>query len=554
MVQNRLHARNVHTKAAMRKIFMLKHIFYYGILCSLLFSSTSFAMDDYSDYNNDFELDEFDKIADSVDWEPRVVDCIPASDIVSALTMPPFLLQNRLLQNVYLFTNPPNQRSLLDLPQFLLHQWPFIQPRQFSWALFYNENSKMNYTQDGNTVEAYLNLNNADLLQDIEDLFDIDIPTAIELVSVLKLQERRLGVMLDFYTNYHKWNLEVKFPFYYLERNFYVTPLERDAIERFFASLVPGGEENGTPDEVDEVAVRKHLVSDKIGLGDTRVTVGYLAADKESFKFNIGGEATVPTGLAFASGMLGSKFAKNDLHTPLSIFELFQLGTCMPRQLELAMDIAKAFLVSASDKLSANLLETGMGNNSHLGLAAFMENTLLIAPRFHIDSRAALECLLPHSEKRFYINKKYPEAFLGRDYADSAQAMANLNFLNQQLIDTLIPKVYNTMVFPGFIFKFDTALSYNLTKGWNVTLGYDVWWQSKERLGNIQATPKQLSLLRKDLAIRPTAYQGKIFMSTYVASRKGELDWLLSFYVDKTFVQSGIGKDFNISLHFAMNM
>ena len=89
---------------------------------------------------------------------------------------------------------------------------------------------------------------------------------------------------------------------------------------------------------------------------------------------------------------------------------------------------------------------------------------------------------------------------------------------------------------------------------WQVAIGYDLWWQQKEKLGTIKAPEPERSILRKKIATRPGAFQGKIFGSATMFKKGPQCncDWSLSLYADKTFLRSGIGKDFNIGLRFEL--
>jgi len=176
-----------------------------------------------------------------------------------------------------------------------------------------------------------------------------------------------------------------------------------------------------------------------------------------------------------------------------------------------------------------------------------------------MTTRSALEYLCPALDTRFYITKKFSQAFNAfepyttAEGADPAQASVKLAFLNEQLINTLIPKVYQTMIYPGFIFKFTSSIDAILgkRKRWQLGLGVDLWWQDRERLGKIYATPWQINEIRTDIAVKPGAYQNKIFISTNYRGRGDDFDWCLTIYGDYTFISSGIGKDFNLALRFA---
>ncbi len=509
------------------------------------------SMDDFDNdvFLEDDDLDQFD----SSGWEPTLREgCITPEEVILILVNEPILAQERLKNNFYFFVNPPNSRSLLDSIQNLLHLW-CLPCTKWQWyvSLFYNQTTKVNFTKNGTTIDTYLDLNNAGLLQKLEEIeFGIDIPTAIELFSAFKLQERRAGFMLGGAWFKCNWYFECKAPLYYLERNFFVTEEEKSAIEKFLnPEAIP------VEDEEIEKQIRRRAICDHFGLGDTRFNVGRLVIDNCEMMLLVGGVLTIPTASTLASGLMGTNFQKDSDHPAFNLLELFQLGLCDVKDIEKIKEITIAFGISAYDKLAANLLQTNLGNNGHLGIGAFLEKHLKISRKFSFKTRAEFEYLLPAWEKRFYITKKFPAAFddAFRHYEDPNKAINNINFLNQQLINTVIPKVYDTLVWPGLILKFDTAVCGKIGKNWEIALGFDLYWQEKERLGDIDATPSELFNIRKDNAIKPGAYQNKLFGSVNYTKKGKCYDWCISFYGDGTLVQYGVGKDFNLCFNLAMN-
>jgi hypothetical protein len=113
--------------------------------------------------------------------------------------------------------------------------------------------------------------------------------------------------------------------------------------------------------------------------------------------------------------------------------------------------------------------------------------------------------------------------------------------------------VYRTMIYPGFIFKFTSCVDAIVDRNerWQVGVGVDLWWQDKERLGKIYATPWQISEIRTDIAVKPGAYQNKLFVSSNYKGRGERCDWCLTLYGDYSFISTGIGNDFNLAVRFA---
>ncbi|MEX0940126.1 MAG: hypothetical protein WDZ41_02105 [Candidatus Babeliales bacterium] len=461
-------------------------------------------------------------------------------------------LQDLLMQDIYKFTHPINQRSLLDYPigyffSCLPPSW-FCKTWQFSTYAYYNQTSKCNFTKDGTGISSYLNFGIANLIPDLEEFgLDINIPRVLSLFEDLKLQERRAGVMFGAQRRKNNFYLEFRLPLEYLIRNFFLNDAEVREIQ---AEPIFNDQDPGTDDkeEVHRFA-REHLIADRLGFGDTRINIGHIAIDNPRLQFIYGLESTIPTACSIKKGLYGNHFPKNMRIPKLDLMGLLDLvGEDIPQ----AETQGGEFLVGALDRLSRILLETGLGNNGHIGLGLFTYYDLCVTPKFHFKTRANLEYLFPALEERYYIKRKNPADFARLENPDPNNCEEDLAFIERQLTETFFPMGFTTVVFPGFLFKLSTALTGTMAKYFQIMLGNDIWWQQQESFGKIFAPPAELSQLRKNLAIKPGAFQSKAFGSiTYY--RHGKCcDWSLSLYGDRTFLRSGIGKDFNLAIRFEM--
>ena len=459
-------------------------------------------------------------------------------------------LQNIFQRDLYRFTHPINQRSLQDLPQFYFYSclpcWCGDKTWQPFVDLFYNETHKGNFTKDGTGISSYLAFENIPSLEQF--LVDLDIQRVLSLFENLKIQERRAGAMIGAAYRYKNWYFSFRTPLEYLIRNFFLNEQEVKNIqaEPLFNDDDPS---TGDEEEVKKFA-REHLIADRIGIGDTRIEGGRLLIDKPDRKLTVGAELTVPTAFALKKGLYGNHFSKDAPTPQLDLCELLNLAiNDIPRAEKLAGD----FFVSALDRLSRILLETGLGNNGHLGLGGFAEHRMCVTPKLEFRSRAALEYLVPARERRFFIRKKNLEDFERLNNFNPDNCTQELEFLQQQIVETFFPEGFNTQVHPGFIFKLTNALSGSIAKNKvHLNIGHDLWWQQGEKLGKINAPPAERERLRKDIATRPPAFQSKIFASVSYFRRGRKFDWCLKVHGDKTFLRSGIGKDFNIGIRFEL--
>lgn len=459
-----------------------------------------------------------------------------------------------LLQNdLYNFTHPINQRSIQDLPQFYFFLCPppayacTCPSWQFLIEAFYNKTHKTNLTKESTAIKSYLNFS---LARELEQFaFDIDIPHVLSLFENLKAQERRAGIMLGGLRTHGKWNVGVRTPLEYLIRNFYLTDQELKEIEA--EPLFDDTDPDTDNDKETKNFIRKHLIADRFGIGDTRIHIGYTTIDNPCLLLNVGFEATLPTAFAFKKGLYGNHFPKHQVTPSLDLVELLNLASTNFEQTKI---VGEKFLTQAIDRLSRILLETGLGNNGHVGLGVFTYSDMCLNSNFTVKTRAALEYLLPSIEWRYFIKKKNLAEFEKLKNATAADCDQELKFLENEIIDTLFPQGFGTVVFPGFIFKLTNVVSGTLAQRWQLALGYDIWWQQKEHLGTINTSKQERSLLKKDIATRPDAFQSKIFGSATLFKKGPECtcDWSLSLYADRTFLRSGIGKDFNIALRFEL--
>ncbi|MGE0207159.1 MAG: hypothetical protein AB7R69_04920, partial [Candidatus Babeliales bacterium] len=388
-------------------------------------------------------------------------------------------------QDLYKFTHPINQRSILDLPEFYFFSCLPCTQKGNVWQpfihLFYNETHKGNFTRDGTGINSYLAFGFARAFEQ----FGLNFPIrdALSLFEDLKIQERRAGIMLGAARYYSDWYFSFETPLIYLFRNFYLTPEEVRAVEAFFG------------DSGDLSFARQHLIADRFGIGDSRFNVDYVAIDKPTQRVIFGAEATIPTALSFKRGLYGNHFSKNAPTPTIDLCEICNL--IINGNIDAAQAIGVDFSVKALDRLSTILLETSPGNNGHFGAGPVIEYRQLVKPKLEFRTRANLEYIFPMWERRFFIRKKNLAEFEALNNPNFNNPCEQLRFLEQQIIETFFPEGFNTLVLPGFIFKLTNAINGTMAQGKiQLNLGQDIWWQQGETLGKIVAPPEEDKRLR----------------------------------------------------------
>lgn len=496
------------------------------------------------DWQEDLEALDIPERTETLHTDP----CAPITTICELLTSCDsgmICLQQILLNNVYQYTNTINVRSLLDSPQYYFYN---CFEKNFFINAFYNQTFRGYYTIDGTEISSYLNTNQPGIINALGPFCpeNINIPSIVELVNPFRIQERRVGLMFGGRYVHNNWYAKYYFPLYYLERNFFLSNEEKQRLEAAL-DLDTGP----ISDAEGNQFAREHLITDRIGFGDTRLIVGYHIFDHPELALNAGALATIPTAFNFANGLYGSHFLKNSAHPAFNLQQILSLCLCDPDQMdtESALAIATAFGLSVVDKLTANLLDRSLGNNGHVGLGAFIEPHHIVEKDVALKGRIAVEYLMPAQEKRFFILVKNPADFNRVfDCSTDASAEANVDFLNTQLIETLIPRVYDTVIWPGVLLKATGQFNWSFAKKWWMALGGDLWFQSKEHFGKINAPADIRPLLRTDIAQRPRAVQAKFF--AWLDYQREKNDWCFSLYLDGTWASFGIGKDYTIGVRF----
>lgn len=535
--------------------------YFYILFFYLLHASPTWCFEneiDFDDFIQQFNASPTDMFDDpstitgsarAVPTPPVAVNILYESGIINFLETEYFYLQ----------TNPFNKRNVLDLPIF-------VEPcgeRQgtFGMHLFFNKMDRNFFTENSSAICSYLGISKQSTLDKLDSItqyvrnnlmitdFTVNIAQIFSLFNNFTVEQREAGFMFNGGYTAGCWCLQTFLPLYYIERNFFVTEAEQQDIKRILG------------DSNDKNFPKEHLISDKFGLGDLRVDLGYTICDTCKISSQVGPFIDLPTNCAFVRGILGSSFAKNSRRPELNILLLLQQedGAIQSDQQQTFQD----FALGAIDQLSANLLETSLGNGRHLGLGAFAKTETHLGPFINMSwadpitfrSHIFLEYFLPAYEKRCFISQKDIAGFASHNFVTPTpdQAADDIVFLERQFIDLFYPYVFTTQVCPGFLFKWTTegAIEYHR---WRIAAGSDMWMRSAENLKNIQRPPQFNSLeLFVDKASAPFAYQSKVFGSIAYKVKRFKYDFSIGLLFDTTVNSIGIGRDYSLSLHMEAN-
>ena len=521
------------------------------------------------------EFDIFDELIENNDFLESPADPtarqVNPQDVAAPLII--VGIQNLLEKPLFCHTNSLNTRNLVDFSIFLPQKvGTYCYDSTFGAQLFWNKTSRMNFTGSSDSLCSYLSIfgdNALELIQDsVDEIKEFFPDFAIEPINILILfqnmtvEERKLGFMFHFEQQIKRFNFMAIAPIYYVERNFFLTPQEQDAIES----------ELGVLETESQMAfAERHLISDKLGLGDTRLTFDVDLTSNPECPINclgmrIGLLATLPTASAFKKGLKGTYFRKDVPRPTFSFASLFDASN-----IEATTAVMQQFLFQALDHLSANLLDPQLGNGGHLGIGGLMRSVTPLrvfikrpwAHDIYFKSYLSLEYLCAAKEQRFYVEPtpmpeftalglNRPTAVILENIAtDPLYAQAVVDFLDVQFVDYLFPFVFDTKVNPGVVFRWTSRIYYEGML-WGFYIGSDLWLQGKEKLHHIKkgTVPPAVDLGK---ATRPVAYQSKVLGSVFYTKKTPCHDWIFGLSFDNTVMNSGIGNDFTISLNIEAN-
>lgn len=517
------------------------------------------------DDDNIFTFDEFqdsldphfsDDFFNSIDMDDIIQTKIPPETIISLLESLNGI--EIIKEGFFLHTNPLARRGLLDSPLFIPH-WP---AKKTLWSLtthlFFTQVDRCYFTRDSSDLDSYLALTKTSLLQKLEESlasfsiflpeFEFNIKTVFSLLGKMTVQERQTGIMFDFMRTWDRSFTRIYFPIYYLERNYFLNEKEKIALEKEF----------GAVDEKSQESFQKnHLVSDKLGIGDTRFEYAFEVFRNKTTKVFFGILATAPTVITIATGPNGSSFKRPSTYPTLDIQALFDdfLNPTIPDQQQ-SFEIITKLALNALDRLSANLLDAGLGNGGHIGVGIFEQSKMYLDTFFKkpwaqdigIDSRISFTAFLPNTESRFFINKINTALFDQRDFNDESKAQENLAFLTQQLIERYFLRAFPARIQPGFMLRSITQFSGQKQKfGWH--LGSDLWMLTQETIQSVHAPQEVVINLDIPKARIPFAYQSSLFGGIVYRIKRPLRTWYISLTGETCFSHTGVGATWGLTFN-----
>jgi hypothetical protein len=545
-----------------------------GILLSnvhasiIAFSDVSIDIDDFAevkDFDFDFDNVSFDE-EDDYQFMNEYLDTTGMSHITRAINPAEVMVVLNLLgvplilqEPLYLHTNILNKRPLLDEPIFEPDRPEFPGKWVIGMNAFAKKITRSNFTRSSDRLDSWLALSQASLIRRLEQAIDnanvlspgleVNIAQMFRLFENMTVEERNVGFMIHGMKRWRNVTLRIMTPFYYLESNFSLTKKEQDEVARVLGAMEP---------EEERRFRKAHFISDKIGMGDTRLEVDGTVLKRPSYTWRLGGFTTVPTAFNWGAGFLGSSFAKP---STLPTFELDPIFSAIENPSaeseQEALLLVRDFMLDAFDRIAADLIDVPLGNRGHLGLGIYTRGKTPLsaffntwfANRLKFATRMSVEFFMPAREKRFYINRIDEQGFGNHNFQDLDMAAENLQFLKEQAISRLFLRAFDTRVTPGVIFRW-TGGAYYKGDIFGFNLGADYWLQNKARLSSLRVFDKTLQEIDVPKAKQPVAQQSKLFGAFLFKIKSDRCTYFFSINAETALNNKGLNQDYAVSLNF----
>lgn len=450
---------------------------------------------------------------------------------------------------IYRHTHQPISRSPHDLPLVQYFTVAHDDNSSLYVAPFISSVWSQSFTPQSTELKSYLNLEVPNIIQIIDDyeFLDFNVLDILKLFHSIKVQEHSLGFMGRWAVTQDGWTHTISIPFTYVINNFYLTPEEQKRIAEHPKFQQFTG-------DIFEFT-RQHCISDRIGIGDTKLSIERLLYDTYRGSWSLGVEATIPTAFAFKKGLIGTHFDAQKAAAQLDLYNdvLDPFLSNGANYTSIQEDVS-IYGYAVMDRLATILLERTMGNNYHWALGGFTRSQLNFNDKFSLVSKMSLDVKLPAVNKRFFSVQATQAEFDQFDWDDNTTKIdEKMDFLNNQVQNLFFPHMYFSTVFPGITFHSTTCLKRQVDAGrWSPSIGFDTWFNSSEHFLDINA-PKQILLRINEEKYRR---KGAFTSAIYLAFERPAYElspWSFSCKTYASLVNAGFGDAFGISFGFEKN-
>lgn len=512
---------------------------------------------------DDFSGDEIAEFSDSIN---------DSSDLINKLDFTPeeilgFLTgvvhwQDIANKDFFLQTHEIPVRHVLDLPFFNPYRQTMRKNTVFVTP-FYAQISKVYFSKYSDHLERYLALNDQTLLNAIQDQFAViqSIPDILYLepdkvFKVLKdtfLEQRRLGLMVEWFRDFDRYTFSLQIPFVYLERNFQMTDENKKILEQELGITSSLQEQKEFQDA--------HLISDKLGFSDIRLHVARHWYLDPAFELSTGFFTTLPTGFSCSKGLRGSVFNRPSEYPNIDFFSIVDnLFTPDPSAQDSTFAPLSAAALDALDRLSALVLDMPIHTRRHVSLGVdlfskipFDESVTQASYSIDFNFLLSVEYFFPTKETRFFINDVDRAGFSRLDVEDFSKAEETLTFLKNESISRFFLRAFDARVSPGFIVRqnFECLFYY---KKWTLGCGVDGWIKTKEKVHLNQHKRLADHLIDQVRSQGFLAYQCALTAQCAYAFEGKTIDWSCGLNLFASIATRAIGNEYGAAISFRMDV
>lgn len=529
-------------------------------LITMSFSVFAESLDEW-DMNEEF-LDDFGLEIAGMDHAPTRA---ARADIVLGALFDQFKVTNLFKNPFYFYVHPLRRREIID--EVSLNFPRYHLDKNLSVIPFYNQMTQAQFRRDRTGIKDYVDMGQRDLINTLDTLEwdEVNIPDLLNLFANIKVQERRIGFMFQYTKDFdNELHFSCHIPLMYQEYNYFLTKEETLAIENsdFFKQFETG-------DTWDFVT--KHLLSDKLGFGDLRLTIEKTIKESAAYRLNIGIDFSLPVSFPLRKGVIGAHFDKKKKAPSFNINDDFvELGTELENldSKNQLLANAEALALNMLDRASTILLEHPLGNYNHPGLGLFTRSTMIFSPTVQLTSKLRVNLLVPAKERRFIkikIDKQELDNMYNR-YIDedgtiidldpetpdpnapsAAQQALDIARIESLFLEKYFPESYDVTVMPGLEISSSSQLTYERQK-WIFYIGGEMWYHTKESFLKVHVDSLTLSKLELETAKKEYAYQSKTWIGVD-KKKKENSNWQFGVRASASGINDGIGDDFTLTFH-----
>jgi hypothetical protein len=535
---------------------IMKHI---KIILLLLLTCQTYSQE--NDLNQNSE--DFDNIFGDEDITIRRLSKFDALSILTAIKFP-----SALSAHLYRKICPFADRSIYSLPSLLLYHSEHVPSIEcynnlFRFNIFFNQMKKSSFGKTYHCGEYLCFDDNPIFLLDENVHEQMKLNNFLDMIEVAKkgkISLRKIGMYFQYLHNFNdKLSLEIDLPLYYIERNYYLNNSEIRAME--ICSEKAGLPKPSADRARHEKDMTKKAVSDKFGFGNLTLKVGWLASDYFCNPLKIGLLLHVPTNTALKKEIIGTHF-KNDLTTPkIDLFKLMCLGQQDPEaggDVKKAEQLAIKIIHQTANRLSTILLDSDLGF-PHFSIGFFADNYIYLNQNTAFRWLLNCDYQIPKKEIRFISLGKNKTDFeiekfekVLQEYETNTNSTtaeekidACFSFLNKHLSSTITPEPIYARIHPGFTVQFTAGPQINY-QNWQFNLGYDYWYNAKEKISSLcSSNPNDYDICK---STRGDCYQLRIFGEIRQEQQHSCYCTSFGLHGDAVVLAGQIGKDFTVAL------